>query len=161
MEERAWNRENFTVEFMKLKDLDAVMQVETECFSTPWSRYTFTCELQDNEISHYIVAKCGEEVVGYAGMWIIVGEAHVTNVGVRLNFRGEGIGELLMRTLMVIAKDHGATRMTLEARKSNYVAQNLYTKLGFEPVGIRPKYYIDNNEDAVIMWVDFDKSLSK
>ena len=158
MEERAWD--NLTVEFMRLKDLDAVMRVEKECFTIPWSRYAFTCELQDNEISHYIVARYGEDVVGYAGMWIIVGEAHVTNVGVRLDFRGEGIGELLMSSLMVIAKNLGANKMTLEVRKSNYVAQNLYTKLGFEPVGIRPRYYFDNNEDAVIMWVDFNKSLS-
>lgn len=161
MAQRAWDSEKISVENMGLGDLDAVMQVEKECFTTPWSRYTFTCELKDNEISHYIIAKSGDTVAGYAGMWIIVGEAHVTNVGVRPGFRGMGIGELLMRNLMIIALKHGAARMTLEVRKNNYVAQNLYTKLGFEPVGIRPRYYIDDGEDAVIMWVDLDESLSK
>lgn len=154
MEERIQNKEDLTIEAMQLSHLDAVMEVERECFSTPWSRYSFTCELQDNSISHYIVAKRGDEIVGYAGMWIILEEAHVTNIGVRPSFRGKGIGELLLRTLMFMARHRGATKMTLEVRKSNYIAQNLYSKLGFEPVGIRPEYYVDDHEDAVIMWVD-------
>jgi ribosomal-protein-alanine N-acetyltransferase len=75
-------------------------------------------------------------------------------VAVLPEYRGEGIGELIMRTLMAIAKKYGAEKMTLEVRKSNYVAQNLYSKLGFEPRGIRRGYYADNKEDAVIMWKD-------
>jgi ribosomal-protein-alanine N-acetyltransferase len=79
---------------------------------------------------------------------------HVTNVGVLPEYRGLGIGELLMRSLMAAAKTRGAKKMTLEVRKSNYIAQNLYSKLGFEPIGIRRGYYLDDREDAVIMWKD-------
>jgi len=140
-----------TVEKMKMKDLDEVMEVERQCFTTPWSRYSFICELRDNQFSHYIVAKHMGKVIGYAGMWTIIDEAHVTNVGVLPEYRGEGVGEYLMRSLIAAAKERGAKKMTLEVRKSNYIAQNLYTKLGFEPVGIRRGYYLDNKEDAVIM----------
>jgi ribosomal-protein-alanine N-acetyltransferase len=152
MEERA--PEDVTIEIMKMKDLDDVMEIEQRCFTSPWSRYAFTCELKDNQFSHYIIAKVDGKTVGYGGMWIVLNEAHVTNVGVLPEYRGEGIGELIMRSLMAIAKNHGADKMTLEVRKSNYVAQNLYSKLGFEPRGIRRGYYIDNKEDAVIMWLD-------
>ncbi|HHW02441.1 MAG TPA: ribosomal protein S18-alanine N-acetyltransferase [Thermoanaerobacterales bacterium] len=152
MQERA--PADVTIEIMKMQDLDDVLEIEQQCFTTPWSRYAFTCELKDNQFSHYIIAKVGGKIVGYGGMWIVLNEAHVTNVGVLPEYRGEGIGELIMRTLMAIAKEHGADKMTLEVRKSNYVAQNLYSKLGFEPCGIRRGYYIDNKEDAVIMWVD-------
>jgi len=143
-----------SVEKMTMKDLDEVMEVERQCFTTPWSRYSFVCELKDNQFSHYIVAKYMDKIIGYAGMWIILDEAHVTNVGVLPEYRGGGVGELLMRSLIIAAKEHGAKKMTLEVRKSNYVAQNLYSKLGFEPVGIRRGYYLDNREDAVIMWKD-------
>ena len=83
-----------------------------------------------------------------------IDEAHVTNIGALSDYRGAGIGELLMRSLMNLAKDRGAKKMTLEVRKTNYVAQNLYSKLGFEPIGIRRGYYLDDGEDAVIMWKD-------
>jgi ribosomal-protein-alanine N-acetyltransferase len=151
MEERALD---VVIEKMRMKDLDDVIEVEHQCFTNPWSRYAFTCELRDNQFSHYIVAKVGDKVVGYAGMWVILNEAHVTNVGILPEYRGYGIGELLMRKLIAIAKSLNADKMTLEVRKSNYIAQNLYTKLGFEPRGIRRKYYVDNQEDAVIMWKD-------
>jgi len=141
----------FTVEKMKMKDLEDVLEVERQCFTTPWSRYSFICELRDNQFAHYIVAKHSDKVIGYAGMWIILDEAHVTNVGVLPEYRGEGVGEFLMRSLIAAARERGASKMTLEVRKSNYIAQNLYTKLGFEPVGIRRGYYLDDKEDAVIM----------
>ncbi|HHX24142.1 MAG: ribosomal protein S18-alanine N-acetyltransferase [Tepidanaerobacteraceae bacterium] len=151
MEERA---RDFTIDIMKIQDLDEVMEVEKQCFTTPWSRYAFTCELRDNQFSQYIVARYDNKIIGYAGMWIILDEAHVTNIGVLSDYRGAGIGELLMRSLMNLAKDRGAKKMTLEVRKTNYVAQNLYSKLGFEPIGIRRGYYLDDGEDAVIMWKD-------
>ena len=150
MEQRV--NDDLTVEIMEIKDLEEVIEVEHQCFTTPWSRYSFICELSNNQFSHYILARHLGKVIGYAGMWIIIDETHVTNVGVLPEYRGEGVGELLMRSLMVLAKHQGAKKMTLEVRKSNYVAQNLYSKLGFEPVGIRRGYYLDNKEDAVIMW---------
>lgn len=152
MEQRA--DDDFIIETMKVRDLDEVMEVEHHCFKTPWSRYSFMCELTDNQFAHYIIARHNGKIVGYAGMWIILDEAHVTNIGVLPEYRGKGVGETLMRSLMALAKTKGASKMTLEVRKSNYIAQNLYSKLGFEPIGIRRGYYIDDGEDAVIMWKD-------
>ncbi|KXG76047.1 Acetyltransferase YpeA [Fervidicola ferrireducens] len=146
-----------TIELMKTEDLDQVMEVEKLSFTNPWSKNSFFLELTTNELATYIVAKVDGKVVGYAGMWLIVGEAHVTNVAVHPEFRKKGIGELLMRSLMTLAKESGAKMMTLEVRKSNYIAQNLYTKLGFEPIGIRRGYYTDNREDAVIMWTNLNE----
>ncbi|HEV2126432.1 MAG TPA: ribosomal protein S18-alanine N-acetyltransferase [Chloroflexota bacterium] len=91
-------------------------------------------------------------VVGYGGLWLMVDEAHVTSVAVHPSFRGRGLGELLMFCLLEIAVQCGARWVTLEVRVSNTTAQALYKKLGFREAGIRPRYYTDNNEDAVIMW---------
>ncbi|MEC0264293.1 ribosomal protein S18-alanine N-acetyltransferase, partial [Paenibacillus anseongense] len=91
------------------------------------------------------------------GMWLIMEEAHVTNIAVRDSYRGRKLGERLMRELMKTAAFLGAIRMTLEVRASNYVAQNLYEKVGFRSVGVRRGYYTDNREDAVIMWADLPK----
>jgi ribosomal-protein-alanine N-acetyltransferase len=91
-------------------------------------------------------------VVGYGGLWMMADEGHVTSVAVRPDFRGRGLGELLMLALFEVALRLGARWLTLEVRVSNHVARRLYAKLGFREAGIRPRYYTDNNEDAVIMW---------
>lgn len=91
-------------------------------------------------------------VVAYGGLWLMVDEAHVTSVAVRPDCRGKGIGELLMLSLFEISQRVNARWVTLEVRKSNAAARALYLKLGFREAGIRPRYYTDNNEDAVIMW---------
>nr|PZN02435.1 MAG: ribosomal-protein-alanine N-acetyltransferase [Bacillota bacterium] len=149
--------ENVTIELMKVEDLDQVMEIERLSFTNPWSKNSFFLELTTNDLATYLVAKIDGRVVGYAGMWLVVGEAHVTNVAVHPEFRKKGIGELLMRSLITIAKESRAKMMTLEVRKSNDVARNLYAKLGFEPVGIRRGYYTDNREDAVIMWMNLSE----
>lgn len=149
--------ENVTIELMKVEDLDQVMEIERLSFTNPWSKNSFFLELTTNDLATYLVAKIDGRVVGYAGMWLVVGEAHVTNVAVHPDFRKKGIGELLMRSLITIAKESRAKMMTLEVRKSNDVARNLYAKLGFEPVGIRRGYYTDNREDAVIMWMNLSE----
>lgn len=93
-------------------------------------------------------------VVGYAGLWLMVDEAHITAIAVAPPYRGFGIGELLMLGMADIARDIGAHYLTLEVRASNTLAQNLYRKYGFKETGVRRRYYSDNNEDAVIMWSD-------
>ena len=90
-------------------------------------------------------------IVGYAGMWIMMDEAHITTIALRAKRRGQGLGELLLASLMEMAFDVRAQRMTLEVRVSNEAAQRLYRKYGFSVEGTRARYYSDNNEDAYIM----------
>ncbi|WP_346354860.1 ribosomal protein S18-alanine N-acetyltransferase [Azotosporobacter soli] len=146
---------NTTVVFrrMNLADVDGVLAVEQATFSVPWSRDAFVGEM-NNELAMYIVALEGGKIIGYAGAWVIVDEAHVTNVGIIAEWRGRGLGERLMRELIAKVKARGATAMTLETRVSNRVAQSLYGKLGFKSAGFRRKYYTDNQEDALIMWCE-------
>jgi ribosomal-protein-alanine N-acetyltransferase len=93
-----------------------------------------------------------DPIVGFAGMWIVMDEAHITTIGVLPEYRGNGLGELLMVTLCTEAMRHGAEWVTLEVRVSNESAQALYRKYGFTQQGIRRRYYSDNGEDAYIMW---------
>jgi [ribosomal protein S18]-alanine N-acetyltransferase len=95
-----------------------------------------------------------QTMVGYAGLWLVVDEAHVTTIAVRPQYRGRGLGELLLVALTEIALDVNARWLTLEVRVSNSSAQALYRKFGFKPAGVRPKYYSDNREDALIMWTE-------
>jgi ribosomal-protein-alanine N-acetyltransferase len=111
-------------------------------------------ELSNNHFARYMVMEYDGDVIGYGGMWTIMDEAHVTNIAVRAGYRGQGLGEKLMTELQRTAVFFGAARMTLEVRVSNEIAQRLYRKLGFEPAGIRPGYYSDNQEDALIMWAE-------
>lgn len=143
-------------------DIDSVLKIEHASFSMPWSRAAFEGELDDNELTCYLVLIDGEKkktVVGYAGMWIIVDEAHVTNIAILPEYRGVGLGEELLVALIKKAVERGADKMTLEVRKSNAPAQSLYHKFGFYESGVRPGYYTDNHEDAIIMWCDNLNSL--
>lgn len=139
---------------MYLSDLDAVMTIETSSFPTPWSRSAFQSELMENNFAVYQVLDFHGRIVSYGGMWMILDEAHVTNVAVHPDFRGCHLGERMMEGLMQKAKTLGALRMTLEVRRTNVVAQNLYQKLGFIQLGVRRGYYTEPREDAFIMWKD-------
>ncbi len=137
------------------KDIDAICNVERLCFIVPWSRQSFQLEIEKNLCARYFVAQDADFIVGYGGMWLVLDEAHITNVAVHPLYRRRGIGEGIIRALMKEANDSGVEIMTLEVRVSNKAAQNLYRKLGFIGAGIRKRYYSDNNEDALIMW-NFD-----
>ncbi len=139
---------------MKSEDIDEVLKIERLCFSTPWSYQAFKSEIEGNHCARYVVAEREGHVIGYGGMWIILDEAHITNVAVHPHYRGKGIGEALMKALINTAAQLKITSMTLEVRVSNKIAQNLYEKLGFMGVGVRKGYYTDNGEDALIMWKD-------
>jgi [ribosomal protein S18]-alanine N-acetyltransferase len=137
-----------------INDLDAIMDVEIASFLVPWSRQAFCGELSENLYARYIVADLNGRIIGYAGVWIIFDEGHVTNIAIHPEFRGQKYGEKLVQELVRTARCYGANSMTLEVRVSNVGAQNLYKKLGFEPRGRRKGYYSDTKEDAIIMWKD-------
>jgi ribosomal-protein-alanine N-acetyltransferase len=133
-------------------DIDEVVEIENECFPTPWSRDAFLTEIRENRLAKYIVAVLDGKVVGYGGMWLILNEAHITNIAVKKDYRGMGIGNRIIESLIYYCASKNIQSMTLEVRKSNIVAQNLYKKYKFVEYGVRPRYYADNNEDALIMW---------
>lgn len=143
---------------MTLQDVQAIMEVEKASFSSPWTEDAFHNELLKNHFAYYIVAEVApRKVVGYCGVWIIVDEGHITNVAVHPDYRGHKIGKNLLIQMMYFSMMQGATKMTLEVRVSNEFAQELYKSVGFKAEGIRPGYYSDDLEDALIMWVNLEQ----
>ena len=136
---------------MHADDLDAVQRIERASFTTPWPAYAYRQEIETNRLAHYIVARAGDDIVGFAGMWMMVDQAHITTFAVDPKWRRKGIGAQMVRALLEMARPLGARQATLEVRLSNLAARHLYEKFGFRPVGIRPRYYSDNGEDALIM----------
>ncbi|MCY3959039.1 MAG: ribosomal protein S18-alanine N-acetyltransferase [Chloroflexi bacterium] len=167
--------EAFVVEPMRVEQLDQVRRIERACFPTPWPRNAYRREIEKNERARYLVVRTSGEpgptpkrrqfpmslfslgrseardVVGYCGVWVMLDEAHITTIAVDPDYRRLGLGQLLIIEMARIALQARATRMTLEVRMSNEHAQALYRKYGFSDGGIRPRYYSDDFEDALIM----------
>jgi len=139
------------VDPMTLADLDAVKVIEHASFHVPWPDDAYRNEIQTNRLASYLVVRAGDEVIAFGGLWIMVDEAHITSFAVHPAWRRRGVGERLLLALLDLATGRGAREATLEVRLSNMPARRLYEKYGFRPVGIRPRYYSDNGEDALIM----------
>lgn len=139
---------------MTLEDIPSVCTVEKLSFNTPWSEESFSSELLYNQLAHYYVLELKKLVVAYGGLWAIAGEGHITNIAVHPAFRGRGYGRMLAEEMIEAGRRHGCARYTLEVRPANLAAVHLYENIGFKSVGIRPKYYQDTGEDALIMWKD-------
>ncbi|MFJ7850914.1 ribosomal protein S18-alanine N-acetyltransferase [Peribacillus sp. NPDC097206] len=140
---------------MKTEDIEQVLNVEKQSFTLPWSREAFFNELNHNEYAVYMVIEDEGKIAGYCGAWIVIDESHITNIAILPEYRGQKLGEALLRKMIEISINMGVVRMTLEVRVSNAVAISLYEKLGFQKGGIRKRYYTDNQEDAYVMWVNF------
>ena len=140
-----------SIEPMRVEDVPEVHRIESASFPTPWPDYAFKQEIQTNRLAHYLVVKAGDETIGYGGLWLMVDEAHITTFAVLPEWRRRGVGARLMLELMRVAANLHARVVTLEVRLSNHAARSLYGRFGFKPVGVRPRYYSDNNEDALIM----------
>jgi ribosomal-protein-alanine N-acetyltransferase len=136
---------------MTVDDLAVVQLIERASFTTPWPAHAYRQELEANRLAQYLVASIGDEIVAYGGIWLMVDEAHVTTFAVHPRYRRRHIGERLLLALLDLAVARHAREATLEVRLSNLAARRLYEKYGFRPVGIRPRYYSDNQEDALIM----------
>jgi ribosomal-protein-alanine N-acetyltransferase len=166
----------YVIEPMQLGDVAEVMEVERLSFPSPWSARAYRYELQENNLSHYLIARPqrplakeepgflarlqrslgvaaspGGNILGYGGFWLMGGEAHISTIAVRPEWRRRGIGELLLVAMLERAVELGGNLATLEVRVSNVTAQSLYQKYGFAKVGRRPRYYSDRGEDALIM----------
>ena len=167
--------ELFVVEPMQLDHLDQVRRIERASFPTPWPRSAYRREILNNERAHYLVVRTkakpaptprrrqfplsnllfgrsdARDVVAYCGVWVMMDEAHITTIAVDPDYRRLGLGELLIVEMARIALKARATRMTLEVRMSNEIAQALYRKYGFNDGVVRPRYYSDDFEDALVM----------
>jgi ribosomal-protein-alanine N-acetyltransferase len=134
-------------------DLDQVCAIERASFGTPWSKPLFEEELKRPALCHWIVAEGAPgEVLAYGGFWLAVDEAHFTNLAVRGDRRGLGLGRRLLLALLDKARGLGCVRATLEVRPSNAAALALYLGEGFSVAAMRPHYYTDDGEDALILW---------
>jgi ribosomal-protein-alanine N-acetyltransferase len=147
------------------EDVSQVTEIDQEAFPTMWPPANYKREL-GTQLAHYIIAHevstatDGDEaavtnerqyVVGFAGFWMMANEAHITNIAVRKSHRRRGIGELLLISMIDLALELGAQLITLEVRASNIAAQGLYHKYGLNQLHIRPGYYTDNKENALVL----------
>lgn len=133
-------------------DAADIFEIERICFPDPWSMDSIVFELEENPRAFYVVAEHSGRVAGYAGLWWIEDEGHITNVAVMPGYRNRKIGEGIIRTLIEHTSSQGIRHYTLEVRRSNEAAIGLYGKFGFAVEGVRKGYYKFEKEDALIMW---------
>ena len=139
---------------MRIDDIEYVSRLERRCYTLPWSSSAYVTEV-GNPNAYYTVATLPDgTIAGYAGMWVIMDELHMTTIAVDPSVRGLKIGERLLLDTIREGVKRGAERATLEVRERNTVAHNLYVKYGFEDVAVRKNYYSDNGENAIIMWAN-------
>lgn len=136
---------------LKENYIDEIVAINKLSFHSIWDKKSYLEEL-NNGFARYVVAMKDNIVIGYGGMWVIIDEGHITNIAVHPEYRGNGIGSLIVQSLIDICIVEHVPSLTLEVRKTNFIAQNLYKKYGFTQEGLRKKYYGDNGEDAIIMW---------
>lgn len=138
------------------EDVSQIHEIEKLCFAMPWSEESILHDVKENVVARWLVMDDGAgNVLAYAGMWFVLDEAHVCNVAVHPDHRRKGYGKKIFEALEKLAQDNSMSMMTLEVRRSNIAAQNLYHACGFLDVGYRKRYYEDNKEDALIMYKEF------
>lgn len=142
--------EQVVIRRMEKGDVAAVHAIEEATFAMPWSLDSFEKELT-NPCARYLLAEKEGRVIGFAGIWLVLDEGHITNIAICQEERGRGYGRKLTQALLQYAANLGAAYITLEVRRSNERAQRLYKGLGFISVGVRKRYYEDNQEDAFLM----------
>jgi [ribosomal protein S18]-alanine N-acetyltransferase len=139
---------------MRRRHLRSVLRIEAQVYPRPWTLSLFLSELALRSTRVYTVARANGVVVGYCGLMLTGPDAHVTTIAVDPQYHRHGIASRLLANMAHQALDRGARHLTLEVRVSNEPAQALYRRFGFHPAGIRKNYYIETNEDALVMWAD-------
>jgi [ribosomal protein S18]-alanine N-acetyltransferase len=145
---------NWTIErLVDATDVAGVAEVERRSFSNPWTEEMLAAEVRNAEVAHVYVIRTPEApVAGYASFWLVFDELHINNVAVSPELRGRGLGTALMEHILRQGELIGGRSATLEVRRSNEDALRLYQRLGFRITGIRPRYYTNPVEDALILW---------
>lgn len=141
----------YRIERMAKEHIEGVYEVESLSFSVPWSKNSFIQELK-NPLAYYLVILKDDKVAAFGGFWKVLDEAHVNNIAVHPDFRGKHLGDMIVEAMTKLAAEIEIREMTLEVRASNTPAKNLYTKYGFKMLGVRKEYYLDNKEDALLMF---------
>ena len=142
---------NVSIRRMTLEDIPIVHEIDMLSFSLPWPERSFRFELAENPVSRGWVAESGGRIAAMLVLWLIIDEAHIATIATHPDFRRQGFGEQLMIAALLSAQAEGAVHAFLEVRAGNTAALALYKKYGFIVAGARPRYYKDNNEDAVLM----------
>lgn len=140
-----------TIRLMTPRDLDAVWELEKRCFPTPWSREMIEHHAFYNPSTRYYVAELQSDIVGYIGIYLAADEGHIVTLAVSGRYRRRKIGSQLLIAALMAARNDGAKTVVLEYRISNKAAERMYAKFGFEPIAVRPNYYRDTGEDAIVM----------
>ena len=143
---------------MTVEDIPVVVQLDQISFSLPWPERSFRFELTDNPASRCWVAEADGHVVGMVVAWLLVDEVHIATIATHPDYRRHGIASRLLANILLRGLDEGAKSSFLEVRESNLAAQEMYRKFGYEAAGRRKRYYRDNDEDAILMYL---KSLSR
>ena len=139
---------------MTLDDIEQVISIDRVSFSLPWPERSFRFDLTDNPASRCWVAEIDGKVVGMIVAWLIVDEVHVATIATHPDFRRRGVAKKLLAHTLQYLKEEGAQSSFLEVRASNIAAQEMYRKFGYEESGVRPRYYKDNDEDALLMTLE-------
>jgi ribosomal-protein-alanine N-acetyltransferase len=143
-----------TIGPMRRRHLRGVLRIEQQVYPRPWSLGLFMSELGYRGSRVYAVARVGTTVVGYGGLMLVTDDGHITTLAVDPAWHRNKLGTRLLHSLATEAVARGAKNLTLEVRASNQAAQELYRAFGFAPAGIRKGYYVETNEDAIIMWAN-------
>lgn len=136
---------------MSEDDLDKVLELEKVLFSDPWTYENYLYELNDNPYSNLYIIKNDQDIIGYAGLWVLFEQGQITTIGINPKYQKQGYGKILLEYLINQAKAKEAETISLEVRVSNDTAIALYEKYGFITINIRKAYYQDNYEDAYLM----------
>lgn len=137
---------------MRRRDLRGVLKIEGKVYPRPWSLGLFMSEITQRDSRVYLVARVGGHVVGYGGLFVVLEDGHITTLAVDPAWHRHSIGSRLLLALAEAGLGRGIENLTLEVRTGNRPAQELYRRFGFVPAGIRKGYYVDTNEDALVMW---------
>lgn len=145
----------FTIRKMLLEDIPAVSQIDRMSFSLPWPEQTYHYEVSANRLARCLVAETEDgTVAAMIVSWLVVDELHIATIATHADYRRQGIGAQLLTAALQDGQRMGMRRAFLEVRKGNEAAQAMYRKFGFSVTGIRPKYYRDNDEDAILMTLE-------
>ena len=149
--ETCQDKAKIRVRIAKSSDLDDIYELDVQTFAMPWSKEALSYDILENDNAFVIVAEYEGEFAGYADIWTVLDEADLNSIAVRVDFRRKGIGDAIMLAMIEMLSTSGVATINLEVRVSNMPAIKLYKKYGFNECGVRPGYYLDNGEDALIM----------